>query len=65
MKIIWELYLCIPELSTFNFELNIPTYKTRGFSNRVKALFFYLFLHVPSLDTIEKELAHVADNTTQ
>lgn len=37
----------------------------RGFSIHVKALFFYLFLHVPPLDTIEKELACVADNTIQ
>lgn len=37
----------------------------RSFSIHVKALFFYLFLQVPPLDTIEKEFAHVADNTAQ
>lgn len=63
IKGILELYLCIPELSTSNLELNIPTYKMRGFSMHVKALFFYLFLHVPTLHTIEKELAHVPSTT--
>lgn len=67
IKIIWELHLCIPELSTFNFELNIPTHKMRE-SIHVKALVFHLFLHVPPLDTIENEPAHMPEmqfNCTQ